>query len=532
MLDARTRKRARPIILATAGLFLGALSAAMSLPQEAKISLDLPIAAGPFQPTWESLIQQYNCPEWFRDAKFGIWAHWTAQCVPEQGDWYARKMYIPGDPVFKSHLAAYGHPSQFGFKDICRIWTAENWDPEKLIRLYKRAGAKYFVALANHHCNFDCWDSEYQPWNSVNLGPKKDIVGIWAEAARRNGLRFGATVHSARAWTWYEVAQGQDKEGPFAGVPYDGTLTKANGQGTWWEGYDPQDLYAQNHKPGEKPDRAYVEKFFKRVQNLVDTYRPDLLYFDDREMPLVDVSDAGLRLAAHYYNANRNWHGGANEAVLNTKHLKPEQARGLVWDIERGRSRKVEEVPWQTDTCIGVWHYKKGQHYKTVREVVQTLVDIVSKNGNLLLNIPLRGDGTIDDEERAFLEGLTRWMDVNGEAIFSTRPWKVSGEGPAQESAGTSYQDAKGLPGTSRDVRFTTKGNALYAILLGWPEKEAVITSLPSTEKLWFGEVAEVRVLGVDGSLGFSRDAKGLTVEMPETKPCEHAFVLKISGKK
>jgi alpha-L-fucosidase len=486
---------------------------------------------GPYQPSWDSLVQQYNCPEWLRDAKFGIWAHWTAQCVPEQGDWYARKMYIPGDPDYKYHVAKYGHPSQFGFKDICNIWKAENWDPEKLIQLYKRAGAKYFVALANHHCNFDCWNSKYQPWNSVNIGPKKDIVGTWAAAARKSGLRFGVTVHSARSWTWYEVAQGADKEGPLAGVPYDGKLTKADGKGKWWEGYDPQDLYAQNHKPGEKPDQAYIDKFYNRVKDLVDSYRPDLLYFDDSVMPLAGVSDVGLRLAAHYYNANIQWHGGKNEAVLNTKHLKPEQAKGLVWDIERGRSRKIEEYPWQTDTCIGDWHYRKGEKYKSVGEVVQTLVDIVSKNGNMLLNIPVRGDGTIDDEEMKFIEGLTRWMDINGEAIFSTRPWKVSGEGPVREKAGTSYQDEKGLPNTSEDIRFTTKGNVLYAVLLGWPENQAVIKSLSSGEKLWFGEIAKVQLLGVKQPLKFSRNEQGLTVEMPPEKPCDHAFVLKISGK-
>ncbi len=214
-----------------------------------------PMATGRFEPTWESL-QQYRAPEWYRDAKFGIWAHWGPQCQPEYGDWYARQMYIEGSEDYKFHVRTYGHPSKFGFKDVIHQWTAERWDPEKLLALYKNAGAQYFVALANHHDNFDNYDSKYQPWNSVRLGPKKDLIGGWARAARSNGMKFGVSIHAAHAWMWYEVAQGADKSGPLAGVPYDGKLTKADGKGQWWEGLDPQDLYAQNHTPGKGGDTA------------------------------------------------------------------------------------------------------------------------------------------------------------------------------------------------------------------------------------------------------------------------------------
>ena len=202
------------------------------------------IARGPFQPTWESLVQNYRVPEWFRDAKFGIWAHWSAQCVPEQGDWYARRMYQQGDSAYDYHVKTYGHPSKFGFMEIDNLWKAERWEPEKLMALYKRAGAKYFFALANHHDNFDAYDSKYHAWNSVNVGPKKDIVGTWAKVARANGLRFGVSNHSAHAWHWFQAAYGYDAEGPQAGVRYDAAqLTKADGKGKWWEGLDPQELY-------------------------------------------------------------------------------------------------------------------------------------------------------------------------------------------------------------------------------------------------------------------------------------------------
>ncbi|MCX5674294.1 MAG: alpha-L-fucosidase [Planctomycetota bacterium] len=492
------------------------------------------VAPGPFKPDWESL-KAYEVPEWFRDAKFGIWAHWTAQCVPEQGDWYARRMYEEGSNDYKFHVEHYGHPSKVGFKDICNMWKAEKWEPAKLIDLYRKAGAKYFVALANHHCNFDCWDSKYHEWNSVKVGPKKDLVGAWADAARRAGLRFGVTVHAARAWTWYEVAQGADKAGPLAGVPYDGKLTKADGKGLWWDGLDPQVLYAQNHKPGEKPDQAYVDQFYARVTDLVDHYKPDLLYFDDSLLPLNNLSDAGLRIAAHLYNSSIQWHGGKNEAVMNTKAVPAELRKALVWDIERGRSDRLEPFPWQTDTCIGSWHYNaslfENHRYKTATTVITTLIDIVSKNGNLLLNVPVKGDGTIDTDEVKVLEDMARWMEVNGVAIFGTRPWIIFGEGAADVSGGN-FGEGRGRGYTAEDIRFTTKGDTIYAFILGWPQKPVVIRSMAAKSPLVEGEVGNVALLGHDGKLQWSRTDEGLVIEVPDQKPCEHAFAFRITGLK
>ena len=255
-----------------------------------------PVAPGRFSPTWDSLAQ-YQVPEWFRDAKFGIWAHWGAQCEPEQGDWYARDMYLEGNPDYLWQVAHFGHPSQMGFKDVIHAWKAENWEPERLIALYKRAGAQYFFALANHCDNFDNWDSKYQPWNSVAVGPQRDLVAGWARAAKAAGLPFGVSVHASHAWIWMEPAQGADASGARAGAPYDGNLTKADGKGTWWEGLDPQDLYAQRHgrsagsddpdkRLGEQwnwadgasiPDLAYCQKFYNRTMDLINRYHPDLL---------------------------------------------------------------------------------------------------------------------------------------------------------------------------------------------------------------------------------------------------------------
>jgi alpha-L-fucosidase len=522
-------------------------------------SIDKVISAGPFQPTWESLMQQYKCPDWFRDAKFGIWAHWSAQCVPEQGDWYARNMYIQGNRQYDYHVKTYGHPSKFGFMEIDNLWKAERWEPEKLMALYKRAGAKYFVALANHHDNFDAYDSKYHAWNSVNVGPKKDIIGIWAKVARKNGLRFGVSNHSAHAWHWFQTAYGYDGEGPLAGVRYDAaTLTKADGKGKWWEGLDPQELYtgpnikmpddinsakavAEWHDKNDRPwseeppamNPKFAKKWFLRCKDLVDKYRPDLVYFDNTgNLPL---GQAGLDIVAHYYNANLKWTNGKLEAVVNCKGLSKERRAGVVDDIERGVATDILPEPWQTDTCIGSWHYDRNiaekNRYKSVDQVVDMLVDIVSKNGNLLLSIPVRGDGTIDEHEVAFLEGMAKWMNVNGEAIFSTRPWKVFGEGPTMVKAGM-FGESRYKPFTAEDVRFTTKGDTLYAVLLGWPgEKNIVIKALSANSPYVAGhKITDVSLLGCDSRLEWSQDEQGLTVKMPGKQPCEHAFVLKISG--
>lgn len=506
-----------------------------------------PMQTGKFEPTWKSL-EQYQVPQWYRDAKFGIWAHWGPQCQPEMGDWYARSMYEEGSGDYKFQISTYGHPSKFGFKDVINQWHAENWDPQKLVSMYKRAGAQYFFGMANHHDNLDLWDSKYQPWNSVAVGPKKDIIAGWAKAARDNGLKFGVSVHAAHAWSWYEVAQGADKKGDQIGVPYDGKLTKADGKGQWWAGLDPQDLYAQNHAPGKKlvwdweagkgsstPDAAFCDKFYNRTVDLINKYQPDLVYFDDTALPLWPVSDAGLKIAAHLYNSNMQRNDGKLEAVLFGKQLNEQQRKCMVWDIERGQSNKIEPQTWQTDTCIGSWHYNRGTYarhqYKTAKTVIQMLADIVSKNGNLLLNIPVRGDGTIDSDEQAVVEGIGAWMDVNREAIFSTQPWKVFGEGPATDGApikAQGFNEGKGKAFTANDVRFTTKGKDVYAIALGWPTTPLNIKSLGKTAKLLDQPVGKVTLLGSTEEIKWSQTDDALVIQPATNQPCKDTFVFKI----
>jgi alpha-L-fucosidase len=511
------------------------------------------IAGGMFQPSWDSL-KQYATPDWFRDAKFGIWAHWSAQCVPEQGDWYARQMYIQGSAQYTYHVAHYGHPSKFGFMEIDNLWKAEKWQPETLMNRYAKAGAKYFVSLANHHDNFDCYASTHHPWNSTRIGPKKDIVGTWARLARERGLRFGVSNHSAHSWHWFQTAYGYDAEGDLAGVPYDGFTRTEGGKGKWWEGLDPQQLYTgpnmvmpegittikeaqqwheqHDRKWTEEPPAGnprFVETWFLRCQELIDKYQPDLVYFDNTELPL---GQTGLDIAAHYYNSNIKRHGSL-EAVLNTKGLKPEHAGTMVLDIERGRADRILPEPWQTDTCIGEWHYRRSlfeQHrYKTARQAIRTLADIVSKNGNLLLSIPLRGDGSIDEDESEFLEGLESWMPVNGEAIFGSRPFSVYGEGAPDVRGTANFNEGRGRTYTAKDIRFTTKGDVLYATVLAWPEDGKIaIETLAQGKAEYPKQIGQVELLGHAGKLPFERQANGLVVTLPETKPNEFAYVLKI----
>ena len=505
-----------------------------------------PMASGPYEPTWESLCQ-YEVPEWFRDAKFGIWAHWGPQCVEGSGDWMARNMYQQGSSAYDYHVAHYGHPSEVGFKDIIPLWKAEHWQPDSLVAYYKRIGARYFFALGNHHDNMDLWDSKYQPWNSVRLGPQRDILAGWSQAARANGLPFGISFHADHAWMWYEPAQGSDSEGDKAGIPYDGTLTQAEGSGQWWEGLDPQDLYAQNHPRSENnntgqtwewqngaypPSSEFITKFYNRTLDAINRYNPDLIYFDATALPFYPVSEAGLHIAAHYYNRR-----AANPGVIFGKILTEEQREALVWDVERGAPNEIVDQPWQTCTCLGNWHYnstfyEKGW-YKSAATVVRLLVDVVSKNGNLLLSVPLRADGTFDEKEKRILGQIGAWMQVNGEAIYGTRPWEIFGEGPIASSTiamkAQGFNEGSYANATSEEVRFTQTKDYLYATLLAWPDDgQALIRTLADGSTLYEDDIRSVELLGY-GPVMFQRTGSGLIVTLPtQSLPNDIAPVLRI----
>ena len=502
---------------------------------------------------WGSLGQAYQAPDWFRDAKFGIWAHWSAQCVPEFGDWYGRLMYVQGNPFYQHHLEHYGHPADHGFIEIEGAWKAEAWDPEALIALYKKAGAKYFMALACHHDNLDTWASSHHAWNATRIGPKRDIIGTWEKVVRKAGLRFGVSNHSSHAWHWYQTAYGYDAEGPRQGQRYDAfKLRREDGKGTFWEGLDPQELYTgawfappdgivsikamdawhdahdgQWLEDSPPAPAAFAQNWLARQNELVDKYRPDIVYFDDNVVPFGAIGRSAL---AHYYDRSKQWHGKV-DVVATGKNLNDEQRRGLTEDIERGFSDHLRPYPWQTCTCIGDWHYNRrrflDKSYVPASQVIQRLCDVVSKNGNLLLSIPVRGNGTIDSEEEKIVAGITAWMMVNGEAIHGSRPWHIYGEGPTRLGEGM-FSETKLKGFQPEDVRFTVKQGVLHMAMLQWPEGPVRVPSL-GLSALKGAAIARATLLG-DGPVEMRQDADAAVFTLPRAKPGQFVPVLRLDG--
>jgi alpha-L-fucosidase len=479
--------------------------------------LQIPLVEGPFKPTTESL-KNYQTPEWFRDAKFGIWAHWGPQAVPRAGDWYARNMYIPGTSQYEHHLKQYGHPSEAGYKDIIKLWHAEKFDPDSLMKLYVKAGAKYFVSMGVHHDNFDLWNSKYHSWNSVNMGPKRDVVGEWQRVSKKYGLHFGVSEHLGASYSWFAPSHGYDQFWPKNGVAYDGANPEYKelyhtGDDTPYR--DPYTWYTKN------PESQ--QEWFNRISDLLNHYQPDLLYTDGG----IPFGDVGKSLIANFYNSSISNHHGKLQAVYNHKDIgSGEFIRETgVQDVERGGMEGINPLPWQTDTSIGDWFYSEGYPYKPTSQVVHTLADVVSKNGNLLLNVVLYADGSLPPEPRKFLDEMAAWMSVNGEAIYETRPWKIFGEGPTKAAAGHFKEEDHY---TAQDIRFTTKGDTLFAITLGEPKGQVRIESLASGNNFVKKPIKSIKLLGSSKALKWTQNADALVIQLPESLPSIYASSFKI----
>ncbi|KLE35959.1 alpha-L-fucosidase [Aurantiacibacter luteus] len=528
-----------------AGLSTGMAAACAPLPPSR-------ITSPRFAPKWDSLSANFTAPEWFRDAKFGIWAHWGPQCVPMAGDWYARRMYLQGDWKYDHHLANYGHPTQHGFIDLLDGWTAERWDPGALLDLYQRAGAKYFMALAVHHDNFDCFDSQHHGWNAMRIGPRRDIVGTWERLARERGMKFAISNHGSHAWHWFQAAYGYDPEGPLRGRRYDAwRLREADGRGKSWQGLDPQQFYTGAMMPmppgidtvadanawHEANDRvwtedappnnpAFVAKWKARAIDMIDRYRPDLFYYDNSED--LPFGAAGLEVTAHYYNRGLEWHDGEQRVAATAKLLPADKAGAVIVDVERGDRAEISPVPWQSGTCIGDWYYDEGiyrrHEYKSAQTIIHRLCDTVAKNGNLMLSVPIRPDGTLDDDEHAILEELAGWVRINGDAIFATRPAHVFGEGPTQVTAGA-FGESNTSAFTARDIRYTRKGDDLFAIALGVPEDGRVLL-----QALGNVDVERVDLLGHAGPVPHGRTSAGVFLEIPGVRGDAPALAFRLRG--
>ena len=478
---------------------------------------------GKYEATFESLYT-HDYPEWFRDAKFGIWSHWGPQSVPMYGDWYARKMYQEDDDSYRYHIRKYGHPSKFGYKDIVKLWKAENFDPDELMSLYVKAGARYFMGQAVHCDNFYNYASKVNRFNSVNMGPGKDISKMWQDAAHKHNIPFGLSEHNGIAHYWFGSNKLADTRGKYAGVPYDGN--------------DPEyrDFYLDNYDvPKEAhypqwywPNAKFYKYWYESVKEMIDLYNPDLLYTDGglpfAEYQAAATSDelyaAGLSAVAHLYNSSIEKHGYLRSVYLQ-KDRRPEIYKVGILDIEKSQLPEMDDLPWHTDTCIGDWFYDVRRPYKSAKQIIEMLVDIVSKNGAMLLNILQKPDGTIDEEARFLLEEVADWFAACGEGIHGSRPWRTYREG-ASEVLIDGFREET-VEWTPSDFRFTKKGNVVYAYMLAVPENRiAVIKSFTEKEI-----VKKVRLLG-HGEVAFSQQFGAVSVRLPDNMPAKTANCLAI----
>jgi alpha-L-fucosidase len=486
-------------------------------------------ASGTFKPdsTWKNIAEQYRFPDWYRDAKYGIWAHWSPQSVPEYGDWYALHMYEQGTADYNYHLAHYGHPSKFGYKDITHLFTGSQWNPTSLLQLYvQQGGAKFFMALANHHDNYDNWDSTYQPWNSKTVGRKSDIIGEWAAATRAQGVPFGVTYHACPgpAWGFFLPKRyGHDTTGTYAGVPYDGVLTAADGAGKWWNGLDPQDLNGYVHSAtGYWPSESdpFTRQFYWRIDDLITKHKPDLLYFDDSISPTVaqgqgvdwSVTDESYVIAANYYNKALQWNGGKQNVVLNFKNVPPQAVGAVVADYEKTIAATIQDYPWQAENSLGPWHYyAPAPITMSSGTVIHNLVNAVSKNGTYLINVPQHGDGHLDQSAINIVQQVGSWLKTNGEGIHGTRPFAVFGEG---------------------SVYYTRTSAAIYAIDLSWPGGSTLTLTNLKKGSPYLGNVTKVELLGHSGTLGFSQTTNGLAITLPSSHTSSAAYTFKVTHDK
>jgi alpha-L-fucosidase len=473
----------------------------------------LPVASGIYAPNWMSLSRVYTVPEWWRDAKFGAWAHWDPQSMPEQGDWYARGMYIQGNPQYEYNLKHFGHPSEYGYKDICHNWVIDRWKPEELMELFVEMGARYFMAMGVHHDNFDCWNSAYQPWNSVNVGPKQDIVGIWEKIARRHGIHFGIGFHNTPARTWGQfmtVRYTSDKTGPMKGVPYDALQTILDGKGKWWEGMDPVDLYGQVHTKEDPLHSPFANQFMWRVDDAITKYHPDVIYFDEHAGD--SQTDLGVQmglgflapqLIANFYNKSLQWNQGKMDVVINLKGVggrynsfqnSPELLtladRSQVKSTEAFIEPEIMAYPFQTETSIAEWHYLTGQKYKDAATVIQLLMQNVCRNGAMLLGITQHGRGELDPEVIRICKDIGVWLKINGEAVYGSRPFEVYGENA---------------------VYYTRNNGNVYATIQDWKGEPITLKALHS-RGMTLGKVSKIELLGSNIHLSFIQDDQGLTI--------------------
>jgi alpha-L-fucosidase len=473
-----------------------------------------------FEPTWESLTQ-HNIPDWFQDAKFGIYFHWGVYSVPAYGtEWYPHWMYVDtatvwGLPYYQHHKTTYGDVSVFGYKDFISQFKAEKFNPDAWAELFARAGARFAGPCAEHADGFAMWNSKLTKWNAANMGPKRDVVGEMEKAIRKQNLKFITTFHHQWLWGWYPT---WDKKTDASNPAYNGV------DGIYGPVVSSKADFA---KP--KPSIEFSRYWMNKVKEVIDNYKPDLIWFDSRTGTIDEQCRKDF--LSYYYNQARTW----NREVVMTYKGRDFQVGSGVLDLERGRMASITPSPWVNDDSMdwNSWGYIVGAEYKSEEYLVHELVDIVSKNGCLLLNIGPRADGTIPEAIQQRLIAMGDWLKINGEAIYGTRPFKIFGEGPSAvaKEGRVRESESKEIKYISEDIRFTTKGNTLYAISMVWAGKEITIKSLTKGNTMWPENIKDIKMLGSNKALKWIQNENGLTVQLPDVPPCKYAFTLKISGK-
>lgn len=530
-----------------------------------EMKLDIPIAKGPFEPTWESIEKNYpGTPQWLRDAKFGIWVHFGPQSAGESGDWYARKLYRPDKKAYANHLKKYGHPSEVGYKEVLRDWNPVKLNPAKLTKIYRDAGAKYLMIQGVHHDNYDLWNSKYQPWNSVNIGPKRDLIGEWAKACRTDGMRFGVTFHHEYTWWWWQTAFESDKEGEKKGIPYDGHLTLADGKGKWWEGYDPRMLYGidlreykgveQNANSEWSPPPAgifsnhldyakwYTTNWALRMMDVVEHYDPDFIYTDGTvQGPFTGngtgtgiKADAMQHVIADFYNRTIQRRGNVNTfSIVKFR----DNTNGTVNTEEFGVPERINTAQtWIAEAPVGDWFYAPGFTYDSGM-MIRYVIEAIARDGNAALCISILPDGSLDEGSLKMLKEVGIWMRRNGAAVYGSKAWSIPGEGEIINNK------LKMLPGgglTKRhaefkfnetDFRFTVgKDKALYTFCMTVPAPNTTIKikSLGSNSSNYSQKIKKITLLGHKGKLNWKQEADGLTITCPSKMPYETSIVFKV----
>ncbi len=524
--------------------------------------MDFPIEAGPFQPTWDSIEQNFGPdPAWLREAKFGIWVHFGPQSAGRSGDWYARKMYQPGTPAYKNHLAEYGPPSVSGYKEILHTWNPTKLDPVKLVHTYHDAGARFLIIQGVHHDNFDNWNSKYQPWNSVNIGPHRDFLQEWARAAREAGMHYGVAFHHEYTWWWYQPAFGSDPTGPRANVPYDAHETMADGKGKWWEGYDPRLLYGidlreykgvanATYRPEEGIFQNHLEyahwyatRWALRILDVIDKYDPDFIFTDgDSTHPFSGYAtgtgykcDCVQRVIADYYNRTLKKHGKVDTFSI-IKFHPPVRGVATTFEGTFPKTIKTDQI-WLGENAVGDWFYAPNFTY-SARALVLYMLEVISRGGAYAVNISLRPDGSLDPGSVQMLGRVGHWMQTNGSAVYGSRAWVKFGEGSLDEKGelrtlpqgqlGKKQAEFRFGP---RDFRFTQAEDGsvnVFALSLPRAGQRIRILSLGSAAHLLQTPIKTVTLLGNTRRLHWTQHPGYLEIVMPAERSQTIAAVFQV----